>query len=32
MPSKKRKRIELVTKDTPKAESNWRGISKIKFA
>jgi len=25
MPNKKRKRIELVTKDTPKAESTWRG-------
>jgi len=25
MPSKKRKRIELVTKDTPKGESAWKG-------
>eukprot|EP00092_Neocalanus_flemingeri_P039851 GFUD01043402.1.p1 GENE.GFUD01043402.1~~GFUD01043402.1.p1 ORF type:complete len:648 (-),score=155.03 GFUD01043402.1:902-2845(-) len=25
MPNKKRKRIELVTKETPKAESTWRG-------
>jgi len=25
MPSKKRKRIELVTKETPKSESTWRG-------
>lgn len=25
MPNKKRKRIELVTKETPKGESSWRG-------